>query len=33
MNPYFDIYQYSDINLDEKIYKFFDKNKDYKLLK
>ncbi len=33
MNPYFDIYRYTDIDFDEKMYAFFDKNKDYKSLK
>lgn len=33
MNPYFDIYQYEGLDLDESTWKFFDQNKDYKQLK
>ncbi len=33
MNPYFDMYEYEMLDLDEGLYAFFDKNKDYKSLK
>ena len=33
MNPYFDIYQYESLELDETMWKFFDEKKDYKQLK
>lgn len=33
MNPYFDIYKYTDLNLDEREWIFFDQHKDYKTLK
>lgn len=33
MNPYFDIYQYELLQLDESLWKFFDQNKDYKQMK
>ncbi len=33
MNPYFDIYQYEALELDEHMWQFFDHNKDYRQLK
>jgi hypothetical protein len=33
MNPYFDIYQYEALELDEAMWEFFDQNKDYKQVK
>lgn len=33
MNPYFDIYQYEILELDEGMWQFFDERKDYKQLK
>jgi hypothetical protein len=33
MNPYFDIYKYEGLELDEAMWEFFDQNKDYKQVK
>jgi hypothetical protein len=33
MNPFFDIYHYESLDLDETMWQFFDQKKDYKQLK